>query len=248
MPTSPPTDIGPARELELALVIADLSGYTALTETHGALRASEIVLRFERLVAASLEPGVTLINSIGDDVFCAGADTLAVVRSALRLCDAVAREPEFPRIRTGIHRGPVVVREGKYFGAPINLTARLADRATGGQILCTAAIAAAVAPLLELEARPLGEERFKNVRDAVAVFELTRSTERRAAAAVDPVCRMQVAIDRAAATMEYGGTLYRFCSPACARAFASAPGKYVATGDSSAGAGAETRRDSHEKT
>ena len=31
-----------ARELDLALLIADLCGYTALTETHGALTASVV--------------------------------------------------------------------------------------------------------------------------------------------------------------------------------------------------------------
>ena len=51
MPTRRPADIGPARELDLALMIADLSGYTALTESHGALKASETVLRFVRLAA-----------------------------------------------------------------------------------------------------------------------------------------------------------------------------------------------------
>ena len=33
-------------EIERTLLIADLSGYTALTETHGAMHASEIALRF----------------------------------------------------------------------------------------------------------------------------------------------------------------------------------------------------------
>jgi len=228
MPSAPVNDIGPARELDLALVIADLSGYTALTETHGALKASEIVLRFCRLVAASLEPGVSVMNSVGDDVFCAGASTLAVVRSMLRLRDAVAREPQFPRVRTGIHRGSIVEREGQYFGAPINLAARLADEAQGGKILCSAPIAEAVQTLAAIEAIPVGEKRFRNVRDPVAVFELVRSSERRAASALDPVCRMQVAIDRAAATIVHGSQNYWFCSPDCAHAFAEAPERFLA--------------------
>jgi adenylate cyclase len=204
-----PTDIGPARELEVALVIADLSGYTALTETHGAYHASEIVLRFERLVEASLEPGVSLVNSIGDDVFCTGADTLAVVRSALRLRDRVAREPDFPRVRTGVHRGPIIERAGKLFGAPINLTARLADHARGGQILCTEVIIEAVRTLAEIEPRPIGERRFKNVARPVAV------------------CRMQLEIARAVASIAYEGITYHFCSQECARVFTEGPERYI---------------------
>jgi class 3 adenylate cyclase len=225
-----PSPESEAREIDRALLIADLSGYTALTEIHGALHASEIVLQFERLVKASLEPGVSLVNSIGDSVFCIGADTLAVVRSALRLRDEVAREPEFPRARTGIHRGPIVEREDRFFGAPINLTARLADHARGGQILCTEPIAQAVRALPDVELRPIGDRRFKNVAQPVAVFELARVSERRAAAAIDPVCRMQVAIGRAAATAAYAGRSYYFCSRECEHAFAKAPQLYAGEG------------------
>jgi class 3 adenylate cyclase/YHS domain-containing protein len=230
MPTSPPIELGEAREIDLALLIADLSGYTALTETHGALHASEIVLRFERLVAANLEPGVALVNSIGDDVFCTGGDTLAVVRSALRLRDSVAREPEFPRVRTGVHRGPIVEREGKLFGAPINLTARLADRARGGQILCTKMIAEAARTLAEVKPRAIGEQRFKNVAHPVAVFELVRVSERRARNVIDPVCRMQVEIPGSVASIAHAGTTYHFCSVKCASDFANAPQLYTGTG------------------
>ncbi len=123
--------------MDFAMLIADLAGYTAFTETHGALHASAVVLRFQRLAATSLEPGVAIINSIGDDVFCAGADTLAVVRTALRLRDEVERQADFPNIRTGVNRGRIVERERQLFGAPINLTARVAAHAVGGQILCT---------------------------------------------------------------------------------------------------------------
>ena len=57
IPTSLPIELSEVREIHLALLIADLSGYTAFTETLGALQASEVVLRFQRLATASLEPG-----------------------------------------------------------------------------------------------------------------------------------------------------------------------------------------------
>ena len=55
-------------EIERTLLIADLSGYTALTETHGAMHASEIVLRFGQMAEASLEPGVSIVDRVGDQV------------------------------------------------------------------------------------------------------------------------------------------------------------------------------------
>jgi len=198
--------IADARELDLALLFADLSGYTALTEVHGALTASGIVLQFCRLAQASLEPGVKFINSIGDDVFCAGEATLAVVRSALKLRDTAEHEPYFPRIRMGIHRGRVIERQGRLFGSPINLTSRLADEARGGQILCSAPIAESVGVLAEIEVRPAGERHFKNVARPVCVFELVRLATARVPSVIDPVCRMQIEFARAGASAEFAGS------------------------------------------
>ncbi len=222
--------LGEAREKDLALLIADLSGYTAFTEMHGALYASEIVLRFQRLARASLEPGVAIINSIGDDVFCAGAETLAVVRTALRLRDEVERLPEFPNIRTGVHCGRIVEREYQFFGAPINLTARVAAYATGGQVLCTEPIARAVNGLAEFETRAIGERRFRNVARSVAVFELMRVSAAVRISVIDPVCRMQIETARAVATIVHAGAVYHFCSLKCAGAFANAADLFVGTG------------------
>jgi len=217
------------RELDLALMMADLCGYTALTETHGALQASETVLRFVRLVEASLEPGVRIVDSIGDAVFCAGEDTHAVVRTALRLREAVAREPDFPRASTGIHRGPVVERAGRLFGSPINLTARLTSRAAGEQILCTVEIAGALAAAAGVKCRPLGEQQFRNVAHPVELYELQPADDSaKAVSSVDPVCRMQVDVDHAAATLAHAGVTYMFCSTQCARAFSEAPELYIA--------------------
>lgn len=227
MPTSPPIELGEARESELALMIVDLSGYTAFTETHGALHASEIVLRFQRIAAVSLEPGVEIINSIGDDIFCAGADMVAVVRTAMRLRDAIERQPEFPNVRTGVHFGLIVERERQLFGAPINLTARVAAHAVGGQILCTEPIARAVRWIAEIEVRAIGERRFRNVARSVSVFELTRVSAAPRTSAIDPVCRMQVEISRAVATIAHAGATYHFCSLTCAGDFSNSPELYV---------------------
>lgn len=218
---------GEARELDLALMMADLCGYTALTETHGALQASETVLRFVQFVKDCLEPGVGIVDSIGDAVFCAGEDTLAVANTALRLRDAVAAEDGFPSVSIGMHSGLVVERAGRLFGAPINLTARLTSWAGGGQILCSERILAAVPPAAGIEFRPIGLQHFRNVAHPVAVFEMREGGSERKRVSIDPVCRMQVAAENSAATFAYAGLTYRFCSTHCAQAFSEAPGLYV---------------------
>ena len=213
--------------IDRTLLIADLSGYTALTETHGALHASEVVLRFGRMAEASLEPGVAIVDRVGDQVLCAGSDTHAVLRSALRLCAAVEREPDFLAVQVGIHRGLVVERDARIFGAPLNLTARLASHARGGQILCTEPVAAAARGKPGAEARLVGERRFKNVSVPVTVYELLPVSRAGESPEIDPVCRMRVERAHAAATMPYQGMTYHFCSDECARLFTDAPERYA---------------------
>jgi class 3 adenylate cyclase/YHS domain-containing protein len=214
-------------QIERTLLIADLSGYTALTETHGALHASEVVLRFNRIAEASIEPGVAIIDRIGDQVLCASADTHAVLRSALRLCAAVEREPDFLAVQAGIHRGEVVERSGRLFGAPVNLTARLAGHARGGQILCTEPVAAAARGHPGVESHFVGERRFKNVPVAVSVYELMRASRAGPSLEVDPVCRMRLESRAVAATTTHLGMTYHFCSHECARLFREAPDVYA---------------------
>lgn len=214
-------------EIERTLLIADLSGYTALTETHGALHASEIVLRFGQLAEASLEPGVPIVDRVGDQVLCAGSDTHAVLRSALRLFAAVERESDFLAVQAGIHRGPVVERVGRLFGAPLNLTARLASHARGGQILCTEPVAAVAREHPGVTACFVGEKRFKNVSSPVTVYELTRISRAAQSSVIDPVCRMQVEPRSAADVVSHQGVTYHFCSRECSRLFVAAPERYA---------------------
>ena len=216
------------REVDLTLMMADLCGYTALTETHGALAASEAVLRFVRLAREALVSGVRIVDSIGDAVFCAGDETVAVVRTALRLRDSVEREPDFLRASIGIHRGPIVEREGRVFGSAVNLTARVTAHAAAGQILCTEPVARMLETSADVTCRPAETRRFKNLTRRVALFGVLPVSERTTTILIDPVCRMHVTPDGAAATLIHEGVSYHFCSAECARLFSDAPGLYVA--------------------
>lgn len=46
----------------------------------------------------------------------------------------------------------------------------------------------------------------------------------------DPVCRMQIEPERAAAHAEHKGATYYFCSQGCHRAFVANPEKYAGAG------------------
>lgn len=211
----------------VAFVLADLAGYTALTEAHGGPEAAEIVYRYHALVDAALAPGARVVERVGDEVLVVTDSPSSAVRRALALREAVEREPLFPAVRMGLHAGLVVEREGRHFGPAINLVARVAAHARGGQILCTEAVATA-APLDGVAYEPLGEVRFKNVVSQVALHEVRPRAGEGGRTVVDPVCRMQIQRGTARASLSLGAATHHFCSLDCARAFAANPELYSA--------------------
>lgn len=44
---------------------------------------------------------------------------------------------------------------------------------------------------------------------------------------IDPVCKMEVEPDKAAAKVDYAGQAYYFCSEACHKAFTAEPQKFA---------------------
>jgi len=214
-------------EVEVAFLMADLSGYTALTEVHGNFEAARAVRRYVELAMAVLQPSARLLERVGDEVVIATPDTPAAVRTAIALRASVEHEPMFPSVRCGIHVGTVVPHGDHYIGSALNVTARVAGYARAGQILCSEAVATRAAGLDDVAYQPLGAVRFKNLMDPVAVFEVVVAGERREATVIDPVCRMQVTPGGAAARLPFGGRTFYFCSFDCAKAFAERPDDYT---------------------
>jgi adenylate cyclase len=85
----------------------------------------------------------------------------------------------------------------------------------------------AIADLDDLELRPIGEVRLKNIVQPVALYELVEIGASSGSSTIDPVCRMKLDPDVAPARLPHDGVTYFFCSLACARAFAEQPGAYV---------------------
>jgi len=211
----------------VVFVIVDLAGYTALTEAHGGDGAATTVARYRDLAERALADGARIVEQVGDELLIVAAEARAAMMTAIAIRAAVDAEPRFPGVRIGVADGPVVERDGRYFGPALNLTARLAARARPDEILCTATVAGACRDMADVTLRDLGALRFKNVPEPVIVFAVVSEPPHRAGTALDPVCRMHVAPATAPATLLLGGTTHYFCSEACARSFAGSPESYL---------------------
>ena len=75
----------------------------------------------------------------GDAITLHFTDPKDAVRGALELVEEVANA-DMAAPRVGIHAGPVVVRDGEYFGQTVNLAARVAEYARAREVLATAEV------------------------------------------------------------------------------------------------------------
>jgi len=206
----------------------DLAGYTALTEAHGDEDAAEVAARFYEIARAAAHGGTRVVKRIGDAVMLVGDNATECTRAVLRMFEQAAAQDDFLGLRSGIHAGPAVERDGDFFGASVNLAARYAAYARAGEILCGQSVAAALEHAPDLCIERLGLVTLKNIKDDVELFSILVPSLAaiRDFAAVDPVCQMRVARS-AARRVNHGGREYRFCSEGCAAEFESAPERYV---------------------
>lgn len=209
-------------------LFADLAGFTALTEAHGDEEAAELAADFSAFVRELLpEHRAEEIKTIGDAVMLRCDEPSAAVELGLRIVDEVRARPQFPIVRIGMHTGPAIERNGDWFGSTVNLAARVSGAASGDEVLLTEATRGATGELQGVQLRQRGEQRFKNIKEPIAVYRALREGEQREGLPIDPVCRMAVDPGSTAGSLSYQGREYYFCSLDCVKAFAASPTDYV---------------------
>jgi len=215
--------------VDATFVFADIAGFTALTEAHGDEDAAALVADFCAAVREELPAaGGTQVKAIGDAVMLSIPDPGAAILLGLRITHELMLGHGGPAVRVGLHHGSAVERDGDYFGAAVNLAARVSAEATGGEVLLTGRTAALAPELDGVLYEPRGRRALRNVREPVELFAAVRIGESRAAMLpCDPVCRMAVDPERAAGRLVYQGTTYFFCTLACAAQFAAHPERFA---------------------
>lgn len=207
---------------------ADLAGFTALTEVHGDEAAADIAAGFCESVRELLpEREAEVVKTIGDAVLVRAEDPIAAVRHALRIAHDIGVQHGSPIVRVGMHTGPAVERSGDWFGAAVNLAARVAGAAAGDEVLLTAATRDAAGEVEGVELESRGQMRLRNVREPVRLFSALRRGAVREQLTIDPVCRMAVSPERAAGHLVHEGSSFYFCSIDCVLAFATDPEHYL---------------------
>jgi adenylate cyclase len=129
-----------------AIAFLDLTSYTSLTEERGDEAAADLATRLSDVVRdASQARGGYPVKFLGDGVMFYFPNPAGAVLCGLELVDQVPRL-ELPPARMGVAAGPVVFRDGDYFGRTVNTAARISDYARPGEVLVSEDVAALAMP------------------------------------------------------------------------------------------------------
>lgn len=130
---------------EVAICFTDIEDSTGLNEELGDAGFARLLEAHDQLIRRAVERHHGhLVKTLGDGAMMVFTQPADAVRAAIDIQDELihGRAPRLLRrtplrVRTGVHAGEAVERDGDYFGRNVAIAARVADLAEGGQILVT---------------------------------------------------------------------------------------------------------------
>ena len=118
-----------------AIVFADLTGYTRLTEEAGDEAAARTSLELAELVKeVAVRHRGEVVKMLGDGVCFHFAHPSNAVLASLEIVASVGPRG-LPPAHIGVNAGPVIYDEGDYFGRTVNIAARIASEAGPEEVL-----------------------------------------------------------------------------------------------------------------
>jgi adenylate cyclase len=216
-------------QIRQAIMFVDLASFTPLAEAMGDVRAAQVLQRFSSIVrAAARRAHGRIVKQIGDAFMLMFSEPHQAIICAVGLEEHCAKESQFPAVRAGIHWGPVLYREGDYFGSNVNVASRLAADAGRHQILITGDLWRRVKDIEGIGFVRLGKRRLKGLAHEIEVYEARWTEPGEVERYVDPVCGMELGPTEVAARLSFDGRDHAFCSDDCLRKFVASPATYSA--------------------
>lgn len=121
---------------EMAVGFADMVGFTLLSQHLTDEELAAVVRRFEEIshdIVTNARGRV--VKMIGDEVMFVVDSVADAARIGLGLADAYADDDLLSDVRVGLAFGPVLLRDGDYFGPTVNLAHRIVNIGNPGTVL-----------------------------------------------------------------------------------------------------------------
>lgn len=165
------------REGELALLVVDLVGSTALYEQLGdELARGQIGECLAAFDEATRRNGGRVVKTLGDGALCTFGDATAALRAATDMrAAAVARAFE---MRVAVHAGSAIpADDGDVFGDAVNTVSRLCDIAAKNEVLVSGDAHAELPVAQRKSLRALPAVALRGKREPVATFVLATESQ-----------------------------------------------------------------------
>ena len=172
-----------SKDLEVAIVFADVVGSTQLYDKFGDTKASETVaLCLDVMKDATHQFDGIVIKTIGDEVmstFSTVEDAMsAAVAMQSRISADAKRDDHIPvSIRIGCHFGPVVQEQNDIFGAAVHTANRMTSQAKARQIVISGGTVEHMNPELRKQTRQIDVATVRGKLDEVALYEFLWNPE-----------------------------------------------------------------------
>jgi len=159
----------------MALVVAftDLEGFTRFTSTEGDEAASHLLAEHHKRVGPIVRSrGGRVVKRLGDGLLLTFSEPMAGVLACIELVEA---QPDPLRLRAGLHFGEVVTTRDDVIGHVVNVAARVAESAKGGEVLATVDVRQQVGDALpHVQFGRARRRYFKGIDEAVSVCPVSR--------------------------------------------------------------------------
>jgi hypothetical protein len=172
-----------AKDLEVAIVFADVVGSTQLYDKFGDSKANETVAAcLDIMKDATHQYDGTVIKTIGDEVmstFASADDAMgAAVMMQAHITAGSKKEDSIPvSIRIGCHYGPVVQEQNDIFGAAVHTANRMTSQAKARQIVLSGETVKQLTPDLQKQTRQIDVASVRGRIDEVALHEFLWNPE-----------------------------------------------------------------------
>jgi class 3 adenylate cyclase len=162
------------------IVFTDLEGSTDLTQRLGDAKAMAVLRDHDRIIREAIgRHGGSEVKHTGDGLMAAFPSVSGAIESALAIQRGFAElgGADIPlRVRIGMSAGEPVTEGDDFFGAAVQLAARLTDRAKPGTVLVSSAVRdLALGKGFVFEKR--GSLRPKGFSEPIQTFEVVWQTD-----------------------------------------------------------------------
>jgi adenylate cyclase len=172
------------KDIELAILFADVVGSTRLYELMGDLRARDMVaICIDVMRGATEQHQGTVIKTMGDEIMATFPSADEALNAAAQMQQQISRHAQLKvdgqsvTIRIGCHFGPVVLENRDVFGSTVHTANRMTSQAKGGQIMTTTAMVEHLSPEWRASVRQVDVALLKGQGSEVALYEVLWQTE-----------------------------------------------------------------------